>query len=832
MPYRNRQSQLCDILRSIGHDANLEDGGKPLNVMDPFTFIAFFQKIKNEDNRKEFYQRLKERIELRSELPTDFSGLPSADPRALWYFRGDGYRDDSVLPTLWDLAEQAVNGELKPETFNPIFTDKFPGIKIGKLSQGLFWLNPQKFYPFDAHKSYIKNNGIRLPEEINTLEAYLSVIIAVRDFFKKPYYEISYNAWQYTRNRIEPKEISSRFKTYLQGLGTISDNSVSQYHSALNNRITKIAVRLGLVDYTIFEIYHPDVLANAASLIEKEPDISDNKGQYTNGFNHYKNFCKTIFEDLTLENIVSTTPNLIMNSKHIPLNQILFGPPGTGKTFNTINEAIKIADSRYYAKHSQERDKLRDRFRELLIKDFDKDTDKQIAFCTFHQSFSYEDFVEGIKPLEPQDGDEYLKYKVIDGVFKNICRLADASKNVQQLAKENLVSMTQDEFNRATFYKISLGDSTVEEDKEIYESCIANGLIAIGFGHDKDFTGKNEEEINAMVDEKFSNSDASQINYFKNYLKVGNYVVVSNGNSYIRALGKVTGEYKYEPHSDVGYNHLRKVEWIFKDKEIAVSEFYKNNLMQRTIYKLKSEDIIPDFFIRADKPVENTDEIKNYVLIIDEINRGNVSSIFGELITLIEKDKRTGGDEKLETTLPYSKKPFRVPSNVFIIGTMNTADRSIEALDTALRRRFSFTEMAPNPFLIATEGKSRGEIDGIKLPQMLTKINERIEKLIDKDHKIGHSYFMDVYSLDDLKITFKDKVIPLLEEYFFGDFGKIGLVLGSSFIEKADKTGFDFADFKDYEPSIVQDLKLKNVFTITPMEKWDFKAIYTNGKAN
>ena len=184
-------------------------------------------------------------------------------------------------------------------------------------------------------------------------------------------------------------------------------------------------------------------------------------------------------------------------------------------------------------------------------------------------------------------------------------------------------------------------------------------------------------------------------------------------------------------------------------------------------------------------------ESKNYVLIIDEINRGNVSAIFGELITLIEPNKRAGQREALSATLPYSKATFSVPSNLHIIGTMNTADRSVEALDSALRRRFSFKEMAPDSTIIADHGKlkaTKGVIkpEGIDLPRMLDAINRRIELLRDKDYRMGHSYLMEVETVEDLKVAFKDKIIPLLEEYFFSDMGKLSLILGGKFIEPSE----------------------------------------------
>jgi hypothetical protein len=506
------------------------------------------------------------------------------------------------------------------------------------------------------------------------------------------------------------------------------------------------------------------------------------------------------------------------------LNTILFGPPGTGKTHSTIEKAIEIVDPEFFKENKEDRKSLKRRFNELLIKD---DTKGQIMFCTFHQSFSYEDFVEGIKPLEPREEDTFLKYKVEDGVFKKICRIAESQTNVKNITSKNLFNFTKEQFKQTIFYKLSLGDSTKEEDQEIYEYCISNNMIAIGFAGQIDFSGKSESEVNNIIEEeKIETFAAKAINYFKNYLKIGNYVIISNGNSFIRAIAKVTGDYEYHSDSEIKYKHFRKVEWIFKDVEIPVSEFYEKNLSQQTIYKLKSDFIKPEFFVKDDTlhVVENGE--KNYVLLIDEINRGNVSAIFGELITLIEDSKRAGKDEELEVILPYSKKPFKVPENLFIIGTMNTADRSVEALDTALRRRFTFEEMSPDYSIIEKLSGENGVLEGVNLVKLLDTVNSRLEILLDKDHKIGHSYFLGLKNLLELKNAFRNKILPLFEEYFFGDFGKLGLVLGSSFVQKKNKETVSFAKFEDYDPYLSQDLLQKDVFTITDEINWDFKSIY------
>lgn len=205
-------------------------------------------------------------------------------------------------------------------------------------------------------------------------------------------------------------------------------------------------------------------------------------------------------------------------------------------------------------------------------------------------------------------------------------------------------------------------------------------------------------------------------------------------------------------------------------------------------------------------------ELKNYVLIIDEINRGNVSQIFGELITLIEEDKRQGKPEALKVTLPYSKEPFIVPPNLYIIGTMNTADRSVEALDTALRRRFSFTEMPP---LYHLDGLQYDYADTTG-KDILQTINKRIEKLLDRDHLIGHSYFLIKDGQEPktkLIDSFYRNIIPLLQEYFFGDYAKIGAVLGKGFVKAKEQSNEQnlFADFDEFDAA---DFSEKPVYEI------------------
>jgi 5-methylcytosine-specific restriction protein B len=400
------------------------------------------------------------------------------------------------------------------------------------------------------------------------------------------------------------------------------------------------------------------------------------------------------------------------NKFNMNLNTILYGPPGTGKTYNTINKALEIIGEEIEGKSRNEIKKLF----EIRSKE------GQILFTTFHQSMSYEDFIEGIKPQEPLKAGDPISYKTEDGIFKQLCKSA-----------ETLTS--------ATF--------------ELSYNKLLNALKDSGQGMEIP-TSKETITISAHP----------------------NGVDLSvESTTYINTITKWGLKYVSDSHRFVGVG----------------GPFYK------AIFKVLTEK----YGYQEEKKESN----KKYVLIIDEINRGNVSQIFGELITLIEEDKRLGNAEALETTLPYSKEKFGVPPNLYIIGTMNTADRSVEALDTALRRRFSFMEMMPVYDLPGMEK----EIAGVELGVLLETINKRIEKLLDRDHQIGHSYFLNIESETDLMLVFKDKVIPLLQEYFYGNYERMGLVLGNGFVEKLSDDSVRFAKFQtednDYNDKTIYRLR-------------------------
>ncbi len=462
------------------------------------------------------------------------------------------------------------------------------------------------------------------------------------------------------------------------------------------------------------------------------------------------------------------------------LNQILYGPPGTGKTYTATNLAVEICDSTI----PDNRKDTMTRYQQLI-------DEKRISFVSFHQSYSYEEFIEGIKPGTVQKEDsleEELIYKIEDGIFKKICRIAKDS-----ISKKRQTGNSLNNLDDKQFFKMSVGG---KYDPEVEEFCFKNGYLAFGWGDDIDYSAipkeKDWPKAKAAILKLLEKHKSDQIGKryavqsmyaFKNWMDIGDIVIISSGLEQAQAIGVVESEYKYRTDLLAGtaYQHFRKVKWIVFDAEIPVEKIQNKIFSQQTIYHLNRSSLKIEYLTELlcnDNNPKEQEKKKNHVLIIDEINRGNISKILGELITLIEQDKRLGQENELQVRLPYSGDKFGVPSNLYIIGTMNTADRSIAFMDTALRRRFRFKEVLPDSKIIKNHLMDNGFTFDLDVCLLFETINKRIEILYDRDHQIGHSYFLDVKSPIDLKNTFLDNIIPLLQEYFYEDWEKLCAVMG------------------------------------------------------
>lgn len=494
------------------------------------------------------------------------------------------------------------------------------------------------------------------------------------------------------------------------------------------------------------------------------------------------------------EALMSIDIDLLKNDKKtdIGLNTILYGPPGTGKTYNTVIYAVAIIENEKLDKIQQEE------YIDILDRYNTYKEQGLIEFTTFHQSYGYEEFIEGIKPrianddtVDENSGD--IKYDVESGVFKRFCENA-----VTPIKKD------KNNFNignNPNIWKVSLEKTG---DNPTRTECMENSHIRIGWDdYGKDITDKTDFT-------KFGGEIV--LNAFINRMKIGDIVLSCYSASTIDAIGVVTGEYEWHDEYKY-YKRLRKVEWIVKGiKEnileanggvtMTLASVYKmSNISLTDVYKImeKYRNLSRD--INLNQNYINTNYLnvnytkQNYVFIIDEINRGNISKIFGELITLVEPTKRVGEMEGLTVKLPYCKKPFGIPNNIYLIGTMNTADRSIATIDTALRRRFLFKEMLPQPEVLEDVF-----VDDISISELLIKLNKRISVLYDREHTIGHAYFMplkDNPNLQTLSDIFKNNIIPLLQEYFYEDYEKIRLVLGDTKKTSPDSQ-FIIAKINDY----------------------------------
>jgi len=457
-----------------------------------------------------------------------------------------------------------------------------------------------------------------------------------------------------------------------------------------------------------------------------------------------------LFDIIESEN---TPKNINKNEDDQPLNQILYGPPGTGKTYNTINKALEIINGII----PDQREDAKKRFDELVQA-------KQIEFVTFHQSYGYEEFVEGIKAIPVgeegnEDGSEMI-YKPMAGVFKKLSKLAKEEFSKVQSTTQSIVKK----------YKLEAKSLNIQA--EMIED--------------------NANNFRVLKGSKIRKGQAPSFDQY----------------TYGELKKKVLQQAKLKEQDEF---YILEDDYTFQSMSAASSIVLGRQSNGFTDWKEISND--QDLFVLSTK----TEDLKNYVLIIDEINRGNISKIFGELITLIEPSKRIGANEALYVKLPYSGESFGIPSNLYIIGTMNTADRSIALMDTALRRRFEFTEMMPD-----TKELEGIEIDEINIAQLLDTINKRIEYLYDRDHTIGHAYFTSLKETPTLKALegiFKNKIIPLLQEYFYDDWEKIMLVLGKGFIEKTTLKPniFDEEMLKDNDDIADE----KSLYTIKPTFNFD-----------
>lgn len=856
LKYRNNQPELISILQEIGININ-NDEDRPkhsilLQEIDPFTFLFYLSKPKNTWNKISVLRALCRKWNFNG-MVYDVCGIPSGNARRLHLFKYK-YERGNEIDTLWRIFESLLNGSMN-ETLYQEFLASAMAQKT-KLTESLFLVDPFNFLCINAKvRPYLESKGInpsfssyaelialysRIKDQLQIPFTQISFEAHIQDAFpdRKPNYfrigttagengesilpemisfEIASIGWKKLSNieLIEPinkkhianKLLSENYYPTDKGTATRKAGEILLFYKeilpgdiVLGAEGAKIkAIGKVISDHYIYDDQLQFPHAKCVDWIYKDvSDLQINEGLRTSVW-QYKEpaSLKLISKYLSKNRTQPPHATVQDNRMNPPLNTILHGPPGTGKTFHSISYAVAIAENKPPVIIIEEANLNR----EVVKKRYDKLVrEGQVIFTTFHQNMSYEDFIEGIKPVEPEEDDAYLKYEIQDGLFMRAC--IEASYNY-----------IQKNFKRDQAVKELLDFNSLYD--RLYERVSNNG--------DEELKTKSGGIVTASVTSK------------------GNFSIIHDERekAYTVSRGRLARIYEHnrDPKNIPnvheafrkaigGCNSTAYWSVLNAIAEIRDGEKLTNKSLENTDAILPYEDkrkIVQQYWDKMDCTIQNNDLSTPYVFIIDEINRGNVAQIFGELITLIEDDKRMGKTETIYVELPYSKNKFAVPPNLHIIGTMNTADRSVEALDTALRRRFSFTPKMPDETLLKVTS------DGIELGALLASINKRLKVLKDPDHTVGHAWLLNVNNLDELKSKFTGSILPLLQEYFYNDYEKLGLVLGDGFfIPKPEFSINDFATFSRGSELAAQ-YDQRSIYELKPLTDWtaeDFKAIY------
>ena len=436
-------------------------------------------------------------------------------------------------------------------------------------------------------------------------------------------------------------------------------------------------------------------------------------------------------------------------------NIVLYGAPGTGKTYDVPELAVRLCDPAFMAAEPS-REEIVSRYNQLK-------TEKRIAFTTFHQSLDYEDWIEGLRPVVNENNQ--VTYEIESGIFKKLCEEAE-----RPVVKDKQVGIA----DNAVVWKVSLAGTG---DNDVRRECMENNHIRIGW----DGYGP---VISDETDWSVYNGEGKQIlDAYINKMKIGDIVMSCYSSQTIDAIGVVVSDYEFEDKFP-NYKRVRRVNWLVKNINENIVEMNDGKTMTLgTVYRLNSItlDNVKSILEKYDTSSKMEENDKAYVMVIDELNRGNVSKVFGELITLLEADKRKGRINAESVVLPYSKKAFHIPNNVYLIATMNTADRSLGSLDYAIRRRFAF--IAEKPFGLEVEGFNEELFEkvsslfvknfdeykesGWDLTMKLEPADTLSEEYKPEDVWIGHSYFLmqDEEGEDNTSNRLLYEIIPLLEEY-------------------------------------------------------------------
>lgn len=664
---------------------------------------------------------------------------------------------------LWRLFRQATGDEdsIVAADYEEILAIK--GVAPTKLSHGLFLSNPYRFLPVDGF-ALLADAPAHVPALANNhpYTDYAAACDRVRQFFPKcEPFEINYFLyWQGDDGSwVNAKSSVFHVDTNLHDDG----NDVDFWPEFEENNSVRTSVPVGAEPFPVEKPKDGDLVLvrygetqgraigvvmrndfakgnnpgeqgrihvswiNRASSPLVAPTESSAFGATGCDSATYRAFAGTAAYRPTRDLLKGVLP--VSQQTH-PLNQILYGPPGTGKTWNTVARALAIVEGRDVESVEKERKEQRAKVKRRF--DLAREAG-QVAMVTFHQNYAYEDFFEGIRPTVEDASSDGIGYLLRAGVLREMAERA--AQNLRTSRTVGKDAWTPQEVVQG-FLEWIRTETASGGTKRLAKGAGGGDIVVSGVyeGRDGDIAGvqlggtTNQKLFRRVLDRDYQAFHGNGITSYTEIARTRPGSSAWHGQAvYFFELLKMVRQY----HEDVWH-----------------------------------------------RPERKTTERRNFVLILDEINRGNIARIFGELITLVEESRRLGREDETKVTLPYSGDEFGVPENLYLIGTMNTADRSIALLDTALRRRFEFVEMMPD------SSRVDWEVDGVHLGRLLDAMNERIRFLRDREHQIGHTYFLEVRGLDGLRAVFQKQILPLLQEYFYDDWAKIAAVLGNNgFVE-------------------------------------------------
>lgn len=821
LDYKHNREKLISLIKDVYKDtgihmAKVEKDGSLIDI-DPFTFFGLFNKQIAKDKRIALVTDFGRRMNVSVPAPDNYDGLPVLNNQNAAFFMFAADRGENDIDCLWELFDYALRYANNPTDENKALFSKYFDICINlkhngnaKITMALFWIAPDVFVNLDSRNEWFIYKSGRLQSEfVTTLPkistkmpatVYFELLGKIKEFINEAsqfenFIDLSNEAWRYSNEinkQIKEDEFWPTLKEYNPKI------TVEKWVKLLNNESIFGSVYKGVL--AAFYKYGPTSCSNLDSLFDdaKEGSFRSWVTQISKKV-HEETKCPLMPREDTTE--VRYWPILFVgrNSKEDESGSWIY------KLRDELYEALTEINILNY----------------LWV-----NAPNYWLYEPGHKAMYWDEIYNNgviqLSGIELGDLSQYKDKAQIKSVLEKAKSFTGSVSNVSTQSFEFYHLMKPGDI---VYVRVGnddiLGRGVVESDYSFDSDSAFPHKRSVNWTHKGKWTLKRDIAIIkelTLIDKKIHKDYPNKLEeLFKEDAsmkeKIGKNIILYGPPG----TGKTYNTVNYA----AAIIEKKTVEQVQKEKyEHVKSRFMSYEAGNRVRFITFHQSYGYEDFIEGIKPiVHDNGEIsykvvdgvfkefcdlaskrpsQNYVFIIDEINRGNISKIFGELITLIEESKRSGEDETTRAILPYSKKFFSVPNNVYILGTMNTADRSIALMDTALRRRFDFIEMMPR-----TDVLDGIEVEGVNISEVLRTINERITLLYDREHTIGHAFFMPLKkepTVEKLAEIFENKLIPLLQEYFYEDYEKIQLVLGDNGKEE------QFKFIKDIK------VELKNVF--------------------